>query len=186
MVPVEVPLPSLDHIFSSQEKISVKMAGQLESLVHHYNNMDNALHEFESGEEFSEEDMQGDVTCLVPSKYTGELTREVILGMNGDANALPVIVTELEDGVKSIEKSQLVLFIVDLQDHRLLRHPFSEQLISAKNLAQEHLEIHRHTLTDLDDLGEIMTAMIERQQSVEVRLLDPQALSLVLIADNSP
>ena len=35
------------------------MAEQLESLAHHYDNMSNALHDFESGEEFSEEDIEG-------------------------------------------------------------------------------------------------------------------------------
>ncbi len=59
MVPVEVPLPSFSHIFSSQETTSIKMAEELESLAHHYDNMSNALHDFEAGEEFHEEDMQG-------------------------------------------------------------------------------------------------------------------------------
>ena len=59
MVPVEVPLPVFDTIFDSQDAISSKMAEQLESLAHHYDNMSNALHDFEAGEEFSEEDMQG-------------------------------------------------------------------------------------------------------------------------------
>ena len=61
MVPAEVPLPVLDTIFDSQDAISSKMAEQLESLAHHYDNMSNALHDFEAGEEFSEEDMQGSI-----------------------------------------------------------------------------------------------------------------------------
>ncbi len=32
--------------------------------------------------------------------------------------------------------------------------------------------MHRRTLTDLDELGEIMTELLERQQNVEVRLSD--------------
>lgn len=46
----------------------------------------------------------------------------------------------------------------------------SGQLLVAKAATQERLEIHRSTLTDLDELGDIMTEMLERQQSVEVRL----------------
>ena len=46
----------------------------------------------------------------------------------------------------------------------------SEQLVAAKDAAQERLEIHRSILTDLDELGEIMSEMLERQQIVEVRL----------------
>ena len=59
MVPVEVPLPSFKDVFSTEEDTSTKMAEELESLTHHYGNMQNALHDFEAGEEFEEEDMQG-------------------------------------------------------------------------------------------------------------------------------
>ena len=59
MVPVDVPLPPFNTIFRSQEDTSGKMADQLESLAHHYDNMSNALHDFEAGEEFGEEDIQG-------------------------------------------------------------------------------------------------------------------------------
>ncbi|KAI1797380.1 autophagy protein Apg17-domain-containing protein [Ganoderma leucocontextum] len=127
MVPVEVSLPSFDTIFASQEATSGKMAEQLESLAHHYDNMSNALHDFEAGEEFGEEDIQG---------------------MNGDAEALPIIIAELEEGVKSIDG-------------------YHEQLLVAKAATQEQLEVHRRTLTDLDELGDIMTEMLERQQTVE-------------------
>ena len=58
MVPAEMPLPSFDTMFTSQEVTSAKMAEQLESLAHHYDNMSNALHDFEAGEEFGEEDGQ--------------------------------------------------------------------------------------------------------------------------------
>ncbi|TBU24040.1 autophagy protein Apg17-domain-containing protein [Dichomitus squalens] len=132
MVPVEVPLPSFDAIFASQEGTSAKMAEQLESLAHHYDNMSNALHDFEAGEEFSEEDVQG---------------------MNGDADALPVIITELEEGVKAIDE-------------------WHQQLLTAKESAQEHLEVHRNTLRDLDELGDIMTEMLERQQTVETESIE--------------
>ncbi|KAH9945266.1 autophagy protein Apg17-domain-containing protein [Epithele typhae] len=131
-VPVDVPLPSFRDIFKSQEKTSSKMAEQLESLVHHYNNMDNAFHDFEAGEEFSEEDMQG---------------------MNGDADALPVIVGELEGSLRSIEV-------------------YHEQLLDAKATSEGHLEGHRNTLSDLDELGDIMSEMLERQQAVENESID--------------
>ena len=45
----------------------------------------------------------------------------------------------------------------------------SDQLLAAKADAQERLDIHRSTLTDLDELGKIMTDMLEHQQAVEVR-----------------
>ncbi len=70
MVPVAVPLPSFNTIFASQEATSGKMAEQLESLAHHYDNMSNALHDFEAGEEFGEEDIMGAVALLFPTRMS--------------------------------------------------------------------------------------------------------------------
>ncbi|KAI0635683.1 autophagy protein Apg17-domain-containing protein [Trametes polyzona] len=132
MVPAEVALPSFTDIFAAQEETSTKMAEHLESLAHHYDNMSNAMHDFEAGEEFGDEDMEG---------------------MNADADALPGIVLELEDGVHSIEAQR-------------------DQLCAAKAAAQEYIDTHRRILTDLDELGEIMADMLERQQHVETESLD--------------
>jgi autophagy-related protein 17 len=46
----------------------------------------------------------------------------------------------------------------------------SEQLLNAKEVAQQQLDAQRGTLDDLDELGEIMTEMLQRQESVEVHL----------------
>ncbi|EIW57328.1 uncharacterized protein TRAVEDRAFT_169021 [Trametes versicolor FP-101664 SS1] len=132
LVPAEVVLPSFDTIFASQEETSTKMAEHLESLAHHYDNMSNAMHDYEAGEEFHDEDMEG---------------------MNIDADTLPGIVMQLEEGVHSIEA-------------------YRDQLLAAKAAAQEHLDTHRRILTDLDELGDIMTDMLERQQHVEAESLD--------------
>ncbi|CDO77390.1 hypothetical protein BN946_scf184835.g12 [Trametes cinnabarina] len=132
MVPARVALPVFDVIFAAQEKTSRKMAEQLETLVHHYDNMTNAMHDFEAGEEFSEEDLQG---------------------MNADANALPGFISELEQGVHTIEA-------------------YRDELLTAKASAQEHLDTHRSILTDLDELGEIMADMLDRQQAVEIESLE--------------
>ncbi|KAI0768076.1 autophagy protein Apg17-domain-containing protein [Trametes elegans] len=132
MVPAEVALPSFNEIFASQEETQTRMAEHLESLAHHYGNMSNAMHDFEAGEEFDEEDMQG---------------------MNADADALHGIILDIEDGLHSIEV------------HR-------DELLCSKTFAQEHIDTHRRILTDLDELGEIMTDMLERQHNVEAESLD--------------
>jgi hypothetical protein len=44
----------------------------------------------------------------------------------------------------------------------------SQQLISAKEAGQKQLARLQNTLDDLDELGDIMTEMLQRQQSVEV------------------
>ncbi|KAH9902806.1 autophagy protein Apg17-domain-containing protein [Cubamyces lactineus] len=119
-------------MFKAQADTASTMAKHLESLAHHYGNMQNAMHDFEAGEEFTEDDMQG---------------------MNSDADALPGIIIELEEGVRSIEA------------HR-------NNLLETKTAAQEWVEIHRRILTDLDELGIIMTDMLEQQHAVEIESLD--------------
>ena len=82
------------------------MAEQLESLAHHYDNMSNALHDFEAGEEFGEEDIQGR-QCNVQLVVYWRLT--LVTGMNEDTAALPVIISELDDGIESISRLQYAL-----------------------------------------------------------------------------
>lgn len=63
----------------------------------------------------------------------------------------------------------------------------SNQLIGAKNDAQHHLNIQRDTLDDLDELGEIMTGMLDRQQVVEVSLSQLNAvISTPFLSDGMP
>ncbi|KAJ8456957.1 hypothetical protein ONZ51_g11814 [Trametes cubensis] len=131
-IPEPTELPAFDAIFQAQEDTSSTMAKHLESLAHHYRNMQDAMHDFEAGEEFNEEDMQG---------------------MNSDADALPGIIIELEEGVRSIEA-------------------YRNNLLETKTAAQERVEIHRRILTDLDELGTIMTDMLEQQHAVEMESLD--------------
>lgn len=44
----------------------------------------------------------------------------------------------------------------------------SEQLVAAKALAQQHLDTHHITLDDLEELSDIMSEMLRKQQEVEV------------------
>lgn len=44
----------------------------------------------------------------------------------------------------------------------------SERLCAVQSDAQKLLENHARTLDDLDDLGEVMTEMLERQGRIEV------------------
>ncbi|KAI0951131.1 hypothetical protein AcW1_008249 [Taiwanofungus camphoratus] len=126
-VPTETALLSIKDIFTAQEAASTKMAGHLESLAAHFDQMASALRDNEAGEEFGEEDFQE---------------------MNRDTDELPAIIAELEESITSIEA-------------------LHEQLLAAKQAAQQHLDTHRRTLYDLDELGEIMSEMLERQQAVE-------------------
>ncbi|EPQ54057.1 hypothetical protein GLOTRDRAFT_77963 [Gloeophyllum trabeum ATCC 11539] len=119
--------PTIESVLLAQEKVSTDMAGHLESLAAHYDQMAAALHDHEAGEAFSDEDLQE---------------------MNRDTEELPAIITELEDNVSSIER-------------------LNEQLQRAKAAAQEHVSLHRSTLDDLEELGEVMTDMLQHQDQVQ-------------------
>jgi autophagy-related protein 17 len=58
-LPVTTALPSINGTLQSQAEVSTHMAGHLESLASHYDQMAGALRESEAGEVFSEEDLQG-------------------------------------------------------------------------------------------------------------------------------
>lgn len=75
LVPAEVVLPSFDTIFASQEETSTKMAEHLESLAHHYDNMSNAMHDYEAGEEFHDEDMEG-MNCVSSLYITSDASQQ--------------------------------------------------------------------------------------------------------------
>ncbi|KZT22417.1 hypothetical protein NEOLEDRAFT_1071676 [Neolentinus lepideus HHB14362 ss-1] len=68
--------------------------------------------------------------------------------MNRDTEELPSIIAELEDNISTIERSH-------------------EQLQRSKGAAQEHVSHHRGILDDLDELGEIMTDMLQHQEQIE-------------------
>lgn len=46
----------------------------------------------------------------------------------------------------------------------------SEELLAAKSLMHQHLETHRTILNDLEELGDIMSEMLQREQEVEVSM----------------
>ena len=45
----------------------------------------------------------------------------------------------------------------------------SERMVLAKTVAQQQLDASRSILEDLDELGDIMSDMLQKQQDVEVR-----------------
>lgn len=92
-----------------------------------------------------------------------------------DVEELPVILSELEESVGHIESSKYVKIrakaIPFLANTTLASGTTSasEQLLAAKALAQQHLDTHHITLDDLEELGDIMSEMLRKQQEVEVR-----------------
>jgi autophagy-related protein 17 len=91
--------------------------------------------------------------------------------MNRDTNELPLIMAELEESADTIDIQQyvlthvVVLFCVDA----IFVNLSSEKLRTSQELSQSHLSLLSHTLDDLDELGEIMTEMLQTQEDVEVR-----------------
>ncbi|KAF9223883.1 hypothetical protein BS17DRAFT_754004 [Gyrodon lividus] len=80
-------------------------------------------------------------------------TEEEMQAMNRDTEELPSIMAELEDDVNSI-----------LEAH--------EKLLLARTAVQEQLDTSRSTLDDLDELGDIMSDMLRKQQEVETDCQD--------------
>ncbi|KAF7968960.1 hypothetical protein HWV62_28749 [Athelia sp. TMB] len=126
-LPAKTAVPPINEIIHLQAEVSTQMAGHLESLASHYEQMAGALRESEAGEAFSEDDLQD---------------------MNRDTEELPSIMAELEESILSIESSH-------------------EQLSTGKAAFEKQLELLPATLRDLDELGEIMTEMLQRQEGVE-------------------
>ncbi|KAH9838401.1 autophagy protein Apg17-domain-containing protein [Rhodofomes roseus] len=89
------------------------------------------------------------MTAILHDHEAGEqFSEEDIQEMNRDTEELPAILSELEQNVKAIEDTH-------------------EQLLTAKRAAEQHTETLRRTLDDLDELGGIMTDMLEQQEAVE-------------------
>ena len=91
--------------------------------------------------------------------------------MNRDTNELPSIISDLEMNITSVEKSQYVSTFISKTDIVLGLIAVSlnsGQLLSAKREYESQLTSHRETLKDLEELGDIVTEMLDRQQVVEV------------------
>ena len=89
--------------------------------------------------------------------------------MDRDTDELPAIITDLEKSMASIDSSQYS-HLTSLCKSSANDAICSDELLAAQHAAQEQLDSHRTTLDDLDELGDILTEMLERQQAVEVRL----------------
>lgn len=61
-----IPPPSIEQLITSQDSAQIGMAGHLESLAAHYDQMCNALREREAGDVFGEDDLQGTVYQNLP------------------------------------------------------------------------------------------------------------------------
>jgi autophagy-related protein 17 len=58
-LPATAAAPSIDEVLNFQDSTSTHMAGHLESLAGHYEQMASALRDSEAGEAFSDDDLQG-------------------------------------------------------------------------------------------------------------------------------
>jgi len=91
----------------------------------------------------------GQMAGALRESEAGEIfSEEDLQDMNRDTDELPSIMAELEENIFSIESSY-------------------EQLLAGKKAIQQQLDTHPGTLDDLEELGEIMTEMLQRQESVE-------------------
>ncbi|KAJ8589021.1 hypothetical protein M405DRAFT_874122 [Rhizopogon salebrosus TDB-379] len=105
--------------------------------------------------------------ALKVSEAGETFSEEDLQDMNRDTEELPSIMAELEGQAVSIEDAH-------------------QQLVTAKAAAQERLTTHSMTLGDLDELGEIMSDMLQKQHDIEDRcreLLDGLQQRLLVVED---
>ncbi|CAK5268746.1 unnamed protein product [Mycena citricolor] len=146
-------LPPFNTLIMNQDNTITVMARHLESLAAHYEQMAIALNDHESGEPFGEEDLQA---------------------MNRDTDELPSIIKELEDCLTAIINAQYVLVPV-LHNYNSHKNP-SQVLSNSQEESRSNL-IHLNTILDnLDELGEIMTDMLQTQESVEIECEEKLAM----------
>ncbi|KAI0322587.1 autophagy protein Apg17-domain-containing protein [Amylostereum chailletii] len=91
--------------------------------------------------------------ALAESEAGGVFEEDDLLEMNRDIEELPVIIGELEDAYTNIEISH-------------------EELLAAKQTLREGLSKQRIIIDELDELGEIMEDMLQRQQDIETDFED--------------
>jgi autophagy-related protein 17 len=84
-----------------QDNVGTSMAGALESLASHYEQMDAALKDTEAGETLGEEDLQRELSLRLILKFS-----DVVSEMYRDVEELPVILSELEEGGRMIDAHQ--------------------------------------------------------------------------------
>jgi len=99
-LPEPTVLPSMETVLSAQMQLSAGMAGHLESLAAHYDQMAGALREIEAGEQFAQEDLQG---IKLQAQFRAHV--DSFLAMNRDTQELPSIIMELDESCNSIESS---------------------------------------------------------------------------------
>jgi autophagy-related protein 17 len=103
--------------------------------------------------------------------------------MDRDTDELPSIMNELEDCLFSINATKCVIRGTHVLSLNLTRPVCSELLVNSQEEAKKNLA-HLHTiLDDLDELGEIMTEMLQTQEAVEVCSSTPRCIDLICVPE---
>jgi hypothetical protein len=104
-LPPDKPVVDVQEILSTQVHWTTEMAHQLVGLAEHFGKMEVALKDSEAGVRFGEDDIQGTQSCIVRLCGDSGTFQE----MMRDAEELPIILAELEDAWKVVERSLYVL-----------------------------------------------------------------------------
>ena len=104
-LPPDKPVVDVQEILSTQVHWTTEMANQLVGLAEHFEKMEVALKDSEAGERFGEDDIQGKRSrALYVCGDSGTFQE-----MMRDAEELPVILAELEDAWRVVERSLYVI-----------------------------------------------------------------------------
>ncbi|KAI0693127.1 autophagy protein Apg17-domain-containing protein [Cytidiella melzeri] len=144
-LPPPLSVPDMTEVFNAQESMSADMANDLQSLLQHYDQMAQALHENEAGEEFSDADLQV---------------------MNRDTDELPAIIVDLEKNMTSIDESHQRLLSAkkSAQEHLASQRGTLNDLEELADIVAEMLE--RQDLVQ-DECREHLTQLVHKMSTIE-------------------
>ncbi|KAF5367435.1 hypothetical protein D9758_003802 [Tetrapyrgos nigripes] len=162
-LPEIASLPSIEQLLTSQDTLIVSMAGHLESLASHYDQMAGALQDSES-EAFSDEDVQQ---------------------MNRDTDELPSIMAELEDSLGHIDVTHSMLASTRDDNQKHLDHLSHtvEDLDELGDIMGEMLHTQESVETECDERLAELEEHVTTIQSLYERFVFYQASFRKLILE---
>ncbi|KAJ4479988.1 autophagy-related protein 17 [Lentinula aciculospora] len=163
-LPENTPPPSIEQLITGQDSAQVGMAGHLESLAAHYDQMGNALRESEAGDAFSEDDLQD---------------------MNRDTEELPSILSELEDNLRfvTITHEQLCQIRDTNQEHLKRLSSVLDELDELGDIMMDMLQTQETVESECEDQFTEMQRRLLTVEDLQQRFISYQTAFRKLILE---
>ncbi|KAF5392168.1 hypothetical protein D9757_001415 [Collybiopsis confluens] len=171
-LPEMTPTPPIESLINTQDLAKVGMAGHLESLTAHYDQMANALRESEAGDVFNEDDLQG---------------ASLDADMNRDTEELPSILAELEENLTSVTATHEQLSqIRDLNQQNFKRLSIIlDELDELGEIMMEMLQTQETVESECEDRFTGMQRHLLTVEDLQQRYISYQTAFLKLVLEIS-